>query len=121
MPVDNADAFDEWILKGHLESLGCNPKGTACHCPWHEDKSPSAWVKADADGHWRVMCQSANCGRKGDIYDLREQKPMTDKESSAKSPRIASKPPPPLFLKDKDAVLAFTTSTVWTWASWCWR
>ncbi len=117
MPVENADAFDEWILKGHLESLGCNPKGTSCHCPWHEDKSPSAWVKADADGHWRVMCQSANCGRKGDIYDLREQKPTSDKGSSAKSPRIASKPPPPRFLKDKAAVLDLV-ATMGTAEAW---
>jgi hypothetical protein len=102
MPVDNADAFDEWILKGHLESLGCNPKGTACKCPWHEDKTPSAWIKADADGHWRVMCQSASCGRKGDIYDLREQKPAAGSPAQA---RAISKAPPAKFLKDKEAVM----------------
>jgi len=118
MTIDNQDAFDEWILKGHLEALGKNPKGTACHCPWHDDKSPSAWVKADADGHWRVMCQSANCGRKGDIYDLREHKPMPKAEEPAKSPANVRKPaPPPMFFNDKAAVSSFATSkgTVEAW------
>lgn len=118
--IGNEDAFDEWILKGHLESLGCHPKGPNCHCPWHEDKTPSAWVKADQDGHWRVMCQSIACGRKGDIYDLRNEKPTMDKGKDVKVARIAREPPPKTILANKEAVIAMAKSagTVEAWYSY---
>jgi KaiC/GvpD/RAD55 family RecA-like ATPase len=53
-----------------------NPR--SMRCPFHDDKSPSAWVKATDQGVFRFHCKGASCGfatkypQGGDVFDVRE-------------------------------------------------
>ena len=89
---DRKDWEDGDMLFAWLEAAGCNPKGKKAHCPWHDDTNPSASILCDDTGHWRVFCHTASCGRKGDIYDLRNEKPTMDKQDCDKVSRTHSKP-----------------------------
>lgn len=56
-------------LRKALEAAGARFKGIrACHCPFHEDKSPSAGI-FEKDGHWFFKCHG--CGLGGDIFEVR--------------------------------------------------
>ena len=49
-------------------------KGSLVTCPYHDDKSPSGSIYADADGVWRYKCHDAACGVSGDVFDLRARR-----------------------------------------------
>jgi hypothetical protein len=72
------------------------------------------------------MCQSAKCGRKGDIYDLRNEKPNMDKGQPVRVSRIDSKPPPRapdrVILADKAAVVSYCAKIghVVSWHKYDW-
>lgn len=103
------DWEDEYMLREWLEAAGHRPRGSTVHCPWHDDTSPSASIICDKDGHWRVYCH-AKCGRGGDIYDLRGDKPTTDKGNGLKVATTHSKPAqqskPARFFAAKEAMKA---------------
>lgn len=59
---------DEAALRKELESAGARFKGRNCVCPFHDDHSPSAWIKFKM-GAWKFHC--AVCEWGGDIFDVR--------------------------------------------------
>lgn len=69
-------------LRFALEQAGAKFKGkSSCTCPFHEDKSPSMWLKKDAQGIWRATCHTQSCAFHGDVFDVMakiEGKPIGD-------------------------------------------
>ena len=63
-----------------LRSAGAQirSEGKAFKCPFHDDKSPSASVKASAGGVWRFHCYAGSCpfaarfSKGGDVFDVTE-------------------------------------------------
>lgn len=112
MTIDQDDTTDQRMLVDALLEAGCTVKGANCTCPWHDDETPSAQIKAP-HGHWRVTC--FKCDRFGDVFDIRarnsgrplaEELPQTGKRAVVKVPRVV-KEEPPLYLEDKAAVAAY--------------
>lgn len=104
MSIDNTQAFDRNALIDQLDAMGCRPKGTSCHCPWHEDRTPSAGIFADDTGHWRVKCHT--CNRVDDVYGLKEEKPSPYMQTGKIMARTAQERPAPEILATKEAVHA---------------
>lgn len=50
-------------------ALGVSVRGSACKCPFHDDKHASASVHYDKDQCWRFHCFT--CQWKGDVFDVR--------------------------------------------------
>jgi len=109
---DDREVMDRQPLVEALENAGCKVKGASCTCPWHEDSTPSAQIKAP-NGHWRVTCFV--CNKFGDVHDIRAHnsgRPLTDvlKAKSASPMVIKPKPAPEkplLVLADKKAVVEY--------------
>ena len=109
---DDQEVMDRQPLVEALESAGCKVKGSSCTCPWHEDSTPSAQIKAP-NGHWRVTCFV--CDKFGDVHDTRAHnsgRPLTDVlKAKATTPMVHKPKKPvdesPLILPDKQAVMAY--------------
>lgn len=57
------------LLVEALVSAGCEIKGLAVKCAFHEDRHASGGLKACEDGVWRYRCFA--CGIQGDVFDIR--------------------------------------------------
>lgn len=82
---------DRAALEAEIELAGSTIQGSNCTCPHpnHDDQRPSAQIRANDQGVWRVTCYSHNCFGKGaDIFDLRAAvtgKPLADVLREAKA------------------------------------
>ena len=47
--------------KYNLQKVKKSSKSITFLCPFHEDKTPSAWIKRDKNGIQRIHCSSPNC------------------------------------------------------------
>jgi hypothetical protein len=92
--VSNPDA-DEIVVSSMEEAiaylktrdlrqyLGVGSSGPF-HCPYHNDRSPSASIGRDeGSGHWLFCCHSSRCGVNGSIIDLAMQELSTSDAGAA--------------------------------------
>ncbi len=66
-------------------------RGNTLKCPFHDDNSPSGYIRQGDDGAWRFRCYTPTCGVRGDVFDvIAESRGMTSaevlKELRAESP-----------------------------------
>jgi hypothetical protein len=111
---DDTEVQDRFALIEALESAGCKIKGSTATCPWHDDATPSAQIKAP-NGHWRITC--FKCDRFGDVHDIRALiagRPVEDilkAKNKDTMPIAATQRKPvednPLILADKKEVVAY--------------
>lgn len=88
--IDQAETLIKEPLAQALMNAGCTVKGNNATCPWHDDKTPSAQLKAP-NGHWRVTC--FKCQKFGDVFDIRAHnsgRPLTEE-----FPKVDMPPPRP--------------------------
>lgn len=62
---------DREALVAELLKAGVWMQGNKAKCPFHDDRHPSANIRADRNGVWRLYCH-ASCKKSWDIFDVRE-------------------------------------------------
>ncbi len=59
--LKNFDLFSFLQGRYNLRKVKKSSKSITFLCPFHEDKTPSAWIKTDKNGIQRVHCSSPSC------------------------------------------------------------
>lgn len=93
---------DKALLLVALQIAGANiDRPNSIRCPFHDDRTPSAGVYLEKDGHWAFKCHG--CGFQGDLFDVRSKANGTSVADELRS--VNDDPPAPMKPKFVHATL----------------
>ena len=69
--MDKTIKLDRNAIVNELIAMGVKMHGNSCRCPFHDDHTPSSYIKENENG-WYFACKVCNIS--GDVFDLQQRR-----------------------------------------------